>query len=92
MRNSNSYSNSILPVQIKLLIAIMYLVPTLFYGAEIFVYCKVVFNAIARYIFSRGRYDRIAIFGNTIFDLSLKLWLDYRALIPLQRIIVTKDL
>ena len=86
------------PYSIRMLLAKTYLIPTLLYGCEIFIktdfhtFSKLerLYNNIARYIFNKRKYDHISEYTQKIFGLSFRKLLDFRGLILLHKIIVTK--
>ena len=88
-----------LPIHTKMLIAKTCLIPTLLYGCEIFanldescyVRLNVTFNNIARYVFNKGRRERISSYSVQIFDLSLKNYLKVRVLIQLHKIVHLRE-
>lgn len=92
-------SQSFTPLNIRLLLAKTYLVPTLLYGCELFANSdasstqklNIVYNNIARYIFNKKRKDHISEFSKKIFGMSFDNYLKYRSLILLQKIISTKQ-
>jgi len=89
----------LLPVQVRLMIAKTYLMPTLFYGIEIFGNCgcksfnklKVAFNNIARYVFKKRRGQPITEFANAILGMSLTDYIKFKMLTFLHRVIHTKE-
>jgi len=93
------YTQYLLPMKVRLLIAKTYLIPTLFYGIEVFSKCsyiskqrlEVAFNDIARYVFAIKRGEHITSSANQIFGISFENLLKCRVLIFLQKIIHTKE-
>lgn len=87
------------PLQIRILLAKSYLIPTLLFGSEIFSNCdsedyrklNVAYNDIARYVFNRRRYDHISHFAYQIFNVSFKNLLKIKCLAQLQKIIYGKE-
>jgi len=84
-----SFSKSFLTEEVILLIAKVILMPTLFYGIEIFENCDsrdmrtltVAFNSIVRYVFNLRRFDHVSQLVYNILDLNLTSWIDLRTLI-----------
>ncbi|XP_075157817.1 uncharacterized protein LOC142231083 [Haematobia irritans] len=74
------------PIQIRMLLAKTYLVPTLLYGIEIFANCScddkqkllVVYNNIARYVFNKKRYEHISSFSYQLFNMSFENLIKFR--------------
>lgn len=85
------------PLNIRMLLAKTYLVPTLIYGCELFAFCNsdskrklnVTYNNIARYVFGLKRFDRVSDYSKKIFGLSFDNLLICRSLIFLHKIIYT---
>ena len=86
------------PLKIRMLLAKTYLLPTLLYGCEIFANCdnrdkyklNKLFNTITRYIFCLRKFDRVSMFSVQIFSMSFENLLNFKVLIALHKIIVTK--
>jgi len=72
---------SSLPVSVRPLIAKSCIIPTVFYGLEIYANCdvasqhklKIAYNSIARFIFNVHRSDHVIQFAYKIFDISLAI-------------------
>lgn len=87
------------PLQIRMLLAKTYLIPTLLYGCEIFQYCNnadlkklnVTYNNIARYVFKKKRYDRISEYSYQLFNTTFVNYLRYKSLSFLHKIIFSKE-
>lgn len=87
------------PQNIRMLLAKTYLIPRLLYGCEIFAACdsvrrrklNVLYNNIARYVFTLKRSDRVSMFANKIFQVSFDNLVNSRALITLHRTITTHE-
>jgi len=85
----------LVPENIRLLIAKTYILPTLFYGVEVFSDCdsnaknrlRVAFNDVARYIYVKKRGEHITALANQILGMPLNCFLQYRTLIMLHKII-----
>ncbi|XP_075149680.1 uncharacterized protein LOC142223709 [Haematobia irritans] len=87
------------PLDIRMLLAKTYLIPTLLYGSEIFHNCdiidlqrlKITFNNIARYIFNLKRRDRISNCSYQIFNMSFENYLNYKSLVFMHKIVYNKE-
>lgn len=87
------------PLEIRMLLAKTYLIPTLFYGLEVFYNCdasdqsklKIAFNNIARYVFNKGRNDRISAHAFHIFKMRFEDYLKYRSLVFLHKILTNNE-
>lgn len=87
------------PIEIRMLLAKSYLVPTLLYGSEVFYSCdyadqrklNVAFNNIARYIFNKKRNDRISDLAYKIFNMTFENYLKYRSLLLLHKVITNNE-
>lgn len=86
------------PQDIRLLLAKTYLIPTLLYGCEVFACCgyndtrtlNVAYNNIARYVFNKGRRERISEFSYQIFNVQFDNYLKIKCLLQLHKIIYTQ--
>lgn len=93
------HSQRYIPENVRMLIAKTYLLPTLFYGVELFAACgpnnehklKVAFNNIARYVFAIKRGEHITQSANKIFGMPFKNYLKLRTLLYLHKIVHTKE-
>lgn len=87
------------PQKIKLLIAKTFILPTLLYGCEIFSNCDstadrrltLVFNNIVRYVYGLKKYDHVSSLAINIYGVSFDKYLEYRSLLTLHKVIVTKE-
>lgn len=87
------------PMNIRLLLAKTYLVPTLLFGSEIFANSdtlstqkmNVLYNNIARYVYGLKRSDHISTFSFRIFNMSFINLMKFRTLLLLHKIINTKE-
>lgn len=87
------------PLEIRMLLAKTYLIPTLLYGSEIFENCnhsdlqklKVTYNNIARYVFDKKRNDRISEYSHQLFNITFANYLRYKSLSFLHKIIYTGE-
>jgi len=87
------------PMNVRMLLAKSYLLPTLTYGCEIYARCdsvhrqklNVLFNNITRYVFGLHRMDHTSYFSIKIYDLPFDDHLKLRCLILLHKIIFTKE-
>jgi len=94
-----STSQSFLPTQLRMLVTKAILVPTLFYGVQIFGHCDtqdmqkltVACNSIVRYEFNLRRTHHTSHLVNNIPDLSLSQWIDLKTLIYFQKIVCTRE-
>jgi len=92
-------TKAFLSTNLKMLIAKTKLTPLLFYGVEVFGNCDatsqhkllVAFNNVARYIFNRRGTDRISDATFKIFDMPLKVWIEYKTLVLLHKVITTYE-
>lgn len=88
-----------IPLNIRMLLAKTYLIPTLLYGCELFANndsslqrkLNVTFNNIARYIYGRSRYDSISSFSKQIFGISFDNYLNCRSIQYLHKIVYTQQ-
>jgi len=84
---------------VRLLIAKSCIIPTLFYGLEIYANCdvasqhklKIAFNSIARFIVNLHRSDHVTQLAYKIFDISLEDYIKSRAIIFLHKVIYTRE-
>ena len=82
-----------------MLLAKSFLLPTLFYGCEIYAACdstdkyklNKLFNTIIRYIFCLRKYDQVSNFSVKLFSMSFDDLLKYKVLLFLQKIMVNKE-
>ena len=82
-----------------MLLAKSFLLPTLFYGCEIYASCEStdkyklnkLFNTITRYVFCLRKYDHVSNFSVKLFSMSFDDLLKYKVLLFLQKIIVNKE-
>ena len=87
------------PLHIRMLLAKSFLLPTLFYGCEIYASCdstdkyklNKLFNTITRYVFCLRKYDHVSNFSVKLFSMSFDDLLKYKVLLFLQKIIVNKE-
>lgn len=87
------------PLNIRMLLAKTYLLPTLTYGCELFVGLDcismqkflVTLNNIARYIYGCSRYSRISHLSKLIYNVSFGNYIKCRALILFHKIVYTKE-
>jgi len=87
------------PQRIRLLLAKTYFIPKLLFGCELFANmdsdCRqkmnVVFNNIARYVFSKKRFESISSFSKKLCDISFDSLLHLRSLVQIHKIIYTKE-
>jgi len=94
-----SFSKSFLTEEVRLLIAKVILLPTLFYGIEIFRNCDVrdlrtltvAFNSVVRYVFNLRRFDHVSELTYKILDLNLTSWIDLRILIFFHKIVTSGE-
>ena len=92
-------TQSLTPFNIRLLLAKTYLLPTLLYGCELFASLESeykrkmqrVFNAIARYVYKRRKFDHISDYSKLLFGMTMEKLLDLRTLIMLHKVIRTKE-
>lgn len=92
-------TQSFIPIEIRMLLAKTYLVPTLLYGCELFTNCdstsmrklRVAFNSITRYIYGLRRFDSISHYAKQVFGVSFEFLLQCRSLIYLHKIIYTRQ-
>ena len=90
-------TQSFTPLKIRMLLAKVYLLPTLMYGCEIYANCdsrdkyklNKLYNNIARYIFCIRKYDRISMFSYEICSMSFDNLLKFRVVIFLHKIIIS---
>jgi len=81
------------------LIAKSCIIPTLFYGLEIYANCdvtsqhklKIAYNSIARFIFNLHRSGHVTQFAYKIFDISLADYIKSRTIIFLHKVIYTRE-
>lgn len=86
------------PLNIRILLAKTYLIPTLLYGCELFASCdsasfrKLIstFNAILRYVYNLRKYDHISVYSKKLYGVSLNDLLKIRVLSLLHKTIYTK--
>lgn len=87
------------PLDVRMLLAKTYLLPTLLYGCELFSNCdssskqklNVTFNNITRYVFALKRIDRTSQFSKRIYDISFDNLLKFRTLLFLHKLVYTKQ-
>lgn len=87
------------PLNIRMLLAKTYLLPTLLYGCELFASCdtlsmkrlNVTYNNIARYVFGRSRRSRISQYSRQICNISFDSLLKIRTLLFFHKVIYTKQ-
>jgi len=92
-------TKTFLSTNLKMLIAKTKLTPLLFFGVQVFGNCYatsqhkllVAFNNVARYIFNRRGTDRISDTTFKIFDKPLKVWIEYKTLVLLHKVITTYE-
>ena len=92
-------TQSFTPLNIRMQLAKTYLIPSLLYGCEVFVNpdsssmlsLTRLLNNIARYIFKKRKYERISLFTNQIFGMTLRNLINFRALVLFHRIIHSKE-
>jgi len=90
---------SFLTEEVRLLIDKVILLPTLFYGIEIFGICDtrdlriltVAFNSVVCYVFNLRRFDHVSKLTNNILDLNLTSWIDLRTLIFFYKIVTSGE-
>ena len=83
---------------IRMLLARSFLLPTLFYGCEIYASCESIaklklnklFNTITRYVFCLRKFDHVSNFSVKFFSMSLDDLLKYSFVI-FEKIIVNKE-
>lgn len=86
------------PQRIRLLLAKAYIMPTLFYGCEVYSSCdsrssrrlNVVFNNICRYVYGIGKYEHISNFNTKLYGMPLDSLFKFRVLQLLHKIIYAK--
>jgi len=82
-----------------MLIAITKLTSLLFYGVDVFGHCDattqhkllVALNIVARSIFNCRGTDRISDATFKIFDMPLKVWIEYKTLVLLHKVITSYE-
>lgn len=87
------------PLNIRMLLAKTYLLPSLMYGCELFANSdsvskkklNVTFNNIARYVFGLKRFARISRYSRKLYNISFDNLLKCRSLILIHKIIYTKQ-
>lgn len=87
----------ITPVNIRILLAKTYLIPTLLYGCEIFACTdsnslkklNSTFNAILRYVFNIRRFDPVSFYSQRLYGVSFNDLLKIKSLVLLHKIIYT---
>jgi len=92
-------TKTFLSTNLKMLIAKTKLTPLLFYGVEVFGNCDatsqhkllIAFNNVARYILNRRGTDQISDSTFKIFDMPLKVWIEYKTLVLLHKVITTYE-
>jgi len=93
-------TKTFLSANLKMHIAKTKLTPLLFYGVEVFGNCDatsqhkllVAFNNyVARYIFNRRGTDRISDATFKIFDIPLKVWIEYKTLVLHENLFISKS-
>jgi len=88
-----------LPVSVRLLIAKSCIIPTLFYGPEIYANydvasqhkLRIAYNSISHFIFNMPRSDHVTQFAYKIFDISLADYIKSRTIIFLHKVIYTRE-
>lgn len=91
-------TQSFTPINIRILLAKTYLIPSLLYGCELFANCDsmsfrkltVTYNSILRYVFNLRKYDRITAFEKRLYGVTLTDFLKIRTLILLHKTIFTQ--
>ena len=92
-------TQSYTPLNIRMLLAKSYLLPTLLYGCEIFANCDSIasnklnklYNNIARYIFGLKKFDHVSQYTKQIFGMCFNDLIKFRVLILLHKIINTGE-
>lgn len=87
------------PLNIRILLAKSYLIPTLLYGCEIYASCdsksltKLItsYNAILRYVFNLRKYDHISQYSKKLYGVTITDLLKIRTLILLHKIVYTHE-
>lgn len=88
------------PLKIRMLIAKVYLMPSLLYGCELFAHCdstskgklKVIYNKILRYVFGLKKSDHlVSSYTKQLFGMSLENLMNVRILTLLHKIINVKE-
>ena len=88
-------TKSFTPINIRMLLAKSYLLPTLLYGCEIYANCDKyttyklnrLCNDIARYIFNKKKFDRISEYTFKIFNMTFDNFIKFRVLILLHKFV-----
>lgn len=85
------------PLNVRILLAKAYLIPSLTYGCELFCNCdsasrkklEVLYNNIVRYVYGLRKRDHISSYSKNLFGVSFENLLRIRVLIFLHRLIYT---
>lgn len=93
------YTQYFTPINIRILLAKTYLMPTLLYGCELFAstdsasFGKLngAYNAVVRYVYGLRKYDHISSFANKLYGVTFSNLLKIRTLILLHKIIFTHE-
>lgn len=87
------------PLNIRVLLAKAYLMPSLFYACEVFSNCdsvstrklNLVFNNICRYVYGIGKYDHISYFNKQLYGISIDNLFKLKSLLFLHKIIYLRQ-
>lgn len=90
---------SVVPQNIKLMLAKTMLFPQLLYGCEIFANCgwesahklNVLYNNIVRFIFNKKPFESVSVYEQSVFGITLPKLLKVRSLILLHKTILSKE-
>lgn len=86
------------PINVRILLAKAYLIPSITYGCELFSNCdsiskrklEVLYNNIIRYIHGLKKRDQVSAYSKTIYGVTFGSFLKIRVLLFLQKLIYTQ--
>lgn len=87
------------PMNIRMLIAKVYLMPCLLYGCEVFANCdansmnklRKIFNNVIRYVFGLRKNSRVSAYSGKLYGMSLQNLMNIKVLTLLHKIIYLKE-